>query len=590
MTPAARKNSLLEFSALFVILAAVVLCAWPGMRAPLFSDDIYQLELVKGYRHWTEIFNPDVFQLYRPVKNLVFLSAAPFSENLAAWHCFGLAAYLAAAIGVFRIAEICLGSRRPALLAAAVWALSPTCVSTVLWLSCANISLGLAFAAGAFHFHELAATRRKPGWLAGAFVCYALALLCYESLIVIPALLFLRDVQQKRLVPAKTAVIRFGFYLLVAVAFLIMRHEFSAKEVGGTKFHAGFAPDTTQLRLMLSAPWFFWRHFLMWVMPAGTIEILGSYGWMRSVSLAGLVLSWCFLAGWLAAAALLWKRLPVVSYGLLFFFVASMPSGNFLPCFNGPINDAYVTIPSVGLALVFTHACGLLLAMWRKRRGEAGSGAFALAALLGILLFYRLPACSAYFAYWAGVWQNPTKLVLLMTESRPFQFQLKGFASRMLLSDGYLEPAEDIANEALRDAPWSQLSKVTLARIAIFRKDPATAEQFFRSILESPKLDVPLLNNTRFELASILAADSRRLEEAAMLCRLILKSSPGGQRIPAALLLARIYVNQGHPDRARATLTRGLELYPGHEEMAKLLAAVEKGEPLPLGETLQPDS
>lgn len=584
MTPAARNTALPEFAALLAILAAVVFCAWPGMRAPLFSDDIYQLELAKHFRHWTEIFQPDVFQLYRPVKNLIFMLAAPLEGNLPAWHWIGLVAYLAATLGVFRIAEICLGSRRPALLATAVWALSPTCVSTVLWLSCANISIGLFLAAGAFHFHELAATRRKPGWLVGALVCYALALLCYESLIVVPALLFLRDLQHKRLAPGKAAALRLGLYVLVAAAFLIVRHEFSAKSIGAGEFHAGFAPDTTPVRLMLSAPWFFWRHFLMWIMPVGTIEILGSYQWLRSVSPLVLVLSCFFLLGWIVAAALAWKHLPVVAYGLLFFLVASLPSGNFLPCFNGPINDAYLTIPSVGLALIFAHVCGILAAECRRRRDEASSGVLALAALIGIFLFYRIPACGAYFRYWAGVWQNPTKLVLLMTESRPLQFQLKGFTSMALLADGYLEPAEELANEALHDAPWNQLAIVTLARIADFRKDATAAEQLFRSILDSPRIDVPLLNNTRYELATIIAADPRRREEAAAFCRQILKSSPGGQRIPAALLLARIYVNQGLPDKARATLTRGLELYPGHADIAALLAAIEKGDPLPLGQ------
>jgi tetratricopeptide (TPR) repeat protein len=582
VTPASRKPALLEAATLLLILVAGTFCAWPGMHSPLFSDDIYQLEKSKHFLRWTEIFGTDVFGLYRPVKNLVFMLAAPLEQTPSAWHWIGLGAYLAATIGVFRITAICLGSHRLACLAAGAWALSPTCVSTAIWLSCANISIGIVFAAVMFHGHEESATRRSPAWLVAAALCYGLALLCYESLIVIPALLFIRDLQQQRIAINKRALLRYGTYTVVALTFLAVRHHFSAKGIGGNNFHSGFAPDTTPLQLVLSAPWFLWRHFLMWVVPPGKIELLGSYQWLRSASPAALVFGWTFLIALLAAAAIAWRRLPAISYGLLFFLVASIPSGNFLPCFNGPINDAYVTIPSIGLVLVFAKCCALLAAAYQKQRREAASGSIAIAAVLGMFLFYRIPACAAYFRYWAGVWNNPTELVLLMAESRPFQYQAKGFTSVLLLNDGYLEPAENMANEVIRDAPWSQLARVTLARIAIYRKDLETAERHLRAILDSPRIDGPLQSSMRFELANILACKPERRDEAAEICRTLLKTTRGERRTGTVTLLARIYTNQGSIENARATLKRGLELYPNHEAMTKMLSAIDNGEALPI--------
>ena len=113
----------------------------------------------------TDALGKDAFGFFRPVKNLLFLAVAPLEDKPLAWHAVCLAAYLAAVAGVFRLAWGFLGGWKPALLAAAVWGLSPTCVSTALWMSAANISLGIALSACAFHFHERAAA--KPSGLAG---------------------------------------------------------------------------------------------------------------------------------------------------------------------------------------------------------------------------------------------------------------------------------------------------------------------------------------------------------------------------------------------------------------------------------------
>ena len=406
MHPSQQSNARFHAAGLFVILLLVVICVWPAMQSPLFSDDIHQLDKSSNFVKWTEIFNPDVFGFYRPVKNLLFMLLAPVSENLLAWHMVGLVAYLAATAGIYRIASICLDSPRAAWLAAALWALSPSCVSTVVWLSCANISIGLVFTSLVFHFHERWAVRGSTAAIVACGFFYGMSLLCYETLIAAPALLFLRDFQMRRLAFDRRTAARYALYTIVALAFLLVRHHFSARNIGDVSHRIGFTEGTTGVHLSLSAPWFLWRHFLMWVFPFGQLEILGNYGWMRSAPLASIIMSWVFLAALLATAALTWKRFPAIGYGILFFIVASIPSGNFIPCFNGPINDAYVTIPSIGLAIALASVCDNLYKQFLLRRNGLKSGALAFAAVLAVLLVYRLPVGAAYFRYWAGVWKQ----------------------------------------------------------------------------------------------------------------------------------------------------------------------------------------
>lgn len=567
------KSTLANLAGLAAILLAVVFCVWPGMHSPLFTDDVHQLDRSRAIVHWTGVFDPDVFGYYRPVKNALFMIAAPLKDNLVAWHWLGLAAYLGATVGVFRIASICLGCGRLAWLATCIWALSPSCVSTVIWLSCANISIGIIFAACAFHFHERLAEKPSAWSFVGAMLFFGLSLLCYESLIAIPGVLFIRDLQQRRISVNRQTVIRYGAYTLVALAFLIVRHEFSARAIGVDRLSAGFAPDTKAIHMSLSAPWFLWRHFLMWIFPFGTIELLGSYAWLRSASVASLVFGGFFLLSLLATAALTWKRFPQVAFGLLFFFVASIPSGNFVPCFNGPIYDAYVTIPSIGLAIAFASVCDLLIRQFKMRRRESGSLAFAV--VLGLILVYRLPVCGAYFRYWAGVWGNPVELMLLTAETRPLQSQAKGLASMLLFSDGYIDQSEIQANEVILEVPWDPTAKLTLARIARYRQDLPAAEKYYRSVLESPKGYRILKHPARFELAEIFAGDPARREEVVALLKEFLKSNNKSKHPEAIALLSLTYRDQGDMPKARATLERGLSLHPNDMRLAKILGSFD---------------
>ncbi len=570
-----------EYPALAALLALLVICVWPGMTAPPFSDDLPQLERVSKLDGWKDIFQPDAFRFFRPVKNAIFLAAAPLESNITAWHWIGLAAHLLATIGVHRIATICLGHGRSALLATAFWALSPACVSSILWLSCTNICIGLAIAGLVFHFHERSWMKPSPLSFAAALLAYAGALLCYESLIAVPGLLFVRDLQQRRIAVNVRSAARYGLYTVVAVTFLIVRSQFSAKGIGGGEFHSGFGPDTKPLHLFVSAPWFMWRHFLMWLFPFGTIETLGTYIWMKSASPAALGFAWLLLGLLLGAAAFAWKRLPVASYGILFFIVASLPSGNFIPTFNGPINDAYLTIPSAGLALAFAALVEALFRELAKRRASRDSGVPALAAILILLLAYRLPLGAAYFRHWAGVWSDPVRLTLLMSDTRPYQFQSKGFASSLLFASGYIDQAETLAKEALSDAPWNALGRLTLARVANHRKEPATEQAIFRELLTLPKIPANVMSSSRVELAESLATKPENHEEAADLCRQALKSSQTETRyqIRAMLCLAGIYQTAGDATKARATLERGLGIHPGDDALTAALGKLDQPTP-----------
>lgn len=564
---------------LLVILLAVTAIAVPGMNAPLFTDDIHQLDRNAGFSSWTDIFKPDAFSFYRPVKNAIFALVSPWRESLVRWHIVGLACFLLATAGVHRIATIVLGAGLPAWIATSVWALSPTCVSTILWLSCANISLGIAFAGLAFHFHERSWREGRVPLLLAAAAAQLAALFCYEALVAILPLLFLRDIQAGRIRTRRMAILRHASYAAGFVAYLVLRIGLSSKTLGDATFHAGFSPDMDRWRLFLSAPWFLWRHVLMWIFPFGKIEVLGTYVWMKSASPGSLAFAWFFLAAFASTGIVLWKRMPAVSYGILAFLIASFPAGNFLPTFNGPIHDAYLTIPSIGLAIAFAGLAGSLWASSRGGKVKWRRAAPAMVPILVLMISYRLLLCSAYSAYWSSVWAEPQKLLLLVAESRPYQFNAKGMASYQLFCDGYIEQAEQIAISALEDAPWCMQAKLTLGLIHEERFRHRDAETIFREIADQAGPRNLVTGSALAGLARVLAADPARLTEAAGICRTLLQADAAAQSPRIVELLADIYRRQGDRSKALRTVDRGLGLHPDDQGLLRLRQTLTEGNP-----------
>ena len=575
--PPAPASSRPVWPWLLLLLAVVLACLGPGRTAPLFTDDLHQLGWVRGFHSWTEVLGRDVFGFLRPAKNILFKLAAPWEQNLPAWHAFGFATYLLGTLGVFRIALVWMENRFTALLAAVIWALSPTGVSSALWMSCANISLGLFFTAGVVCFHERNAVRFRPGFLLIQLVFLLLSLMCYEPFVAVPAVLLARDFQQGRLRTDKRTLAAFGGLGLVCLGFLVARHFSMAKTTAGDPFHTRFAPGITNLQVFLSAPWFLWRHFSMWVAPFGRLEVLGNYVWLQSASPIMLGCAWGFLAVLAASVVWLWKRMPMVAFGLLFFLLASLPAGNFLPAFNGPIADYYVLVPSVGLALAGADLCARLARRFAEaRRLRRAENALWVPALLGIILLVRLPVCALYSGHWAETWTRPGAMLLRAAEARPFQIQPRAMAAIFLLDQGYAEAAEAAAARAATEGPWSPMARFALARTALFRDNLPVAEQNYRYLVGAPDVPPELKEAACFDLASLLALKPESRSEAADLCRSMLVDPIGPRHAKAIGLLAHIYRQQGDAARARATLERGLRNLPGNALLEGDLKALDE--------------
>lgn len=564
-----------------MLCALVTGLSWPGLRSPLLMDDIEQLFYTRTLRNWGEIWKPDVFSLFRPVKNALFYALLPWLEgDLLRVHLVGLGCFLAGVAGVWVLARRVTWDPVLAMAVAAVWALAPTQVSSAIWLSCANIGIGVFFLCLCLVFYDK--SRSEDGnwrWLLAAMPAAMLALLSYETAVAIAPMALALDWARGRITrrTAGAAVAAVGAIALTTLIYLVIRVQ-AGTAATAMQSNLGFEPGMEKWQVMVSAPWFLWRHVLMWFAPIGNIEFVSTYAWMKSASAGELVWGGFVWLVLLAAPFLLRKSQPLVALGIAWFLIAAFPAGNFVPLYVGPIEDYYLTVPSIGIALALAATS---LAAWRGLR--AGQARSPLAAVL-VLLLLGLPrlGLAGFFPVWAEVWNRPAELYARVAASRSWQFQAEGLLARELAVAGVLDDARKHAGAAMAMAPWHPFPKMVLAEVNLKEKNFDEARSLFILVGQAENAPAQARELAILRVGMIYGMEEATREKAMDVHRKLLDHHPDSPyHATAAYELAKLYQARGDQARAAATIGRARQLHPGVDCIRKAFAALEAGQPLP---------
>lgn len=465
-----------------VLLAiTVALLGLASMFAQPLLDDGPQFAHVAGFTTFAEQFGADCFGFWRPAKNLFFTFALAVGlpvAHLAALLIYGLAAYL-----LYRNSHDLGFSPGWAMLATAVWALAPTQVSSLAWLSGTNIVAMTAFALLA-----LACWREdaRPAVRIAGLAAFACSLLCYEGAIALPALWILSELY-------RSARLRFSRIALLATPWILVSGIYLwLRTVNGgvlRAFNDAFPPDLAPQKLTAASASFVCEHLSLWLWPFGRQAVLGVFVWpAETAGLLRLAFAWLVVAALLVAIWLLRRRRPLVSFGLAWFVVAFFPTSNFIPLRCGPFADYYLVFPSIGLALAFADSLRWLVETLRSQPGRA---AFVRTALIALVL-WRGAAASVSFG-WARAWNDEQLLLERSLSARPDAFNVKSSLASLHVRQQRTEEAERLANEAVREAPWYSQTYFVLGQVALNQKRIPEAKKIFTdAAARSPREAYPL--------------------------------------------------------------------------------------------------
>ncbi len=126
--------------------------------------------------------------VYRPLTDVWFTIHRHLLIGPAGWHATLLMVHLLAIWLVFKVALRLAGDLWAALLAAALFALTPIHAEAVVWISAAALPLSAVFELAAFYFfitRTSPARRHSPA----ALLCYLAAVFSYDGAMIFPALL-----------------------------------------------------------------------------------------------------------------------------------------------------------------------------------------------------------------------------------------------------------------------------------------------------------------------------------------------------------------------------------------------------------------
>ena len=458
---------------LIVLLLYVVVLSY-SLNGDWFIDDREELAFVRKFASVANAFGSDTFGLFRPVKNCLFLLFSHLSDfGIRACRYVGLAIGILSFFPVHGLFRRVFDSKWKAVLAASIWLLSPTLVSSAAWLSCVNIQVMVSFAALAIVLHDKAwdggSFRFSRIFLAAAFLF--LALVSYECAIAIaPALVLFDALLRSERIRTRRAWMAYACYAATICLYMTFRHLASAKmSLPGSWCHA------ERWQLAVSSPWFTVQHLTSWFWPFGRFAVMGNYHWGDA---SRGCLAACAVAGVsiLTLAVIFRKRMPVLSFFVFFALLGFAPVSNCLGLGNGPYGDYYLSLASLGLAGGSVELMGLCLRAKSK---------WHVPALLAVVLFSATRLCAVFeSARWASLWADPKSAFETSARNFPRFVSNKVGLVRFVCSEGRYEEALRLTQEIEKSigSETTQTASIHLVRgihALLVLKDPRKALEEF---------------------------------------------------------------------------------------------------------------
>lgn len=561
------------------LLVFIVICiSWPGMSAPLLLDDKDQLLYVRNFASWKDSFGPDCYGLFRPLKNFIFYFYK--DASVFHWHVFTLGGYLLAALAVYGLFRRIFGAPVWAFVGALLWAGCPTQVSTAVWMSAVNLSLAVLFSCGCLVAYDFWRTRpgRNVGWMLLVVSLLFLAQVSYETAIAVPAFCVLIDLFCKRPLFSWASFARYGILGGVTLFYLVLRTKVSSvTSVENLNF--GFSPDLQAWQLSFSAPWFLWKHFSMWMVPLGRIEFCSTYIWGKSASMTELVAAWVFLLGLLVVAGWLWKRLPVVTIGILWFLAASFPPSNLIPIWSGPIEDYYLVFPGMGLAIILIGVAKWLWEWAQRPVLSAGQDKRLFVwVLLVSMVAWRLFLLPLFWLQ-ADLWNRPAELYLRQVDTRPYQFQLQASAARELMLLGQPAAAKELALASYEAGPWYPVSTMLVGYISFEEGDLPTAAKYLGEVMQKTGAGSDIHDYSRYYLAFTFKNQGADLSLIRETLLPLLENGTGKYHRLAIELFVESSLEKGQFQNALRIARKAVDSHPGDPVYVKLLADIQAAHP-----------
>lgn len=531
----ARREAWQRATAATAVLVVSVIAYLPSFNAAFFLDDFSAILENPALQ---EVFDIAAIWNYSEPRFITSLTLAAnytlHGDSVFGYHLVNFLIHLGAGLSLWLLIKGLL--RTPSmseevrpwmywvpLIVVAIYLLHPLQTQAVTYIVQRFASLMAMFYLASMAAYVWARLRGSILLYLAAAVCLVLAVFSKQTAATLPMALLLLELMFFRRPSRRawTAIIGAGALLAVAAAWMLTLPAFDV--VGLTReTHQISRIDylATQIEVL-------WRYIgLFFFIGDQRLEydVLVASGftspWTIAMAIGHLAL--------IAAGLMLWKRLPLVAFGILFYYLAHLVESSIFPISDVAFEHR-TYLPNAGLALIVGLA--LCWAADRMRRYRIGS--------IAVIVVLAVLATSTYARN--ELWSN--QLEFLRNETR--------------MSPGSQRAWTSLGKELMRKAQFEEATEALeeAAEIARDRDDG--------------KLRPPTLLNMMFALHY-----TKRNREAVELAKTVpLEQLNSGQRASYFHARGRAYFVLGEAAQAKADLTRAARLNPTPNVVAFLAAA-----------------
>ena len=550
-----------------MISVALILAALAYINTVSFNfayDDQLQIvrnDRVHSWQHapnffvehvWSQLTPGGGGNYYRPVFELWLLSNwSLFGPHPMGWHITTVAVHLLAVWLAYLLLIKLTGDRLTAAIAALLFAVHPTHIESVAWISGVTDPLLAVFSLGSMLAYIRGRESGRGTWKMAAVGLYAVALLTKEPAIVLPALLLGYDWLIRRDRGGAASMLRRFLPFIVTAAVYLAVRDAVLKGMLHEEPHA--------LRdVLLSLPellWFYAQH-LLWPFRLSVfyeMNLVHSPGWRNFVlPLLGLIVF---------TAAMVWlaRRSRPAALGAWWMLLFLLPAIAGISVFTAEdlVHDRYLYLPSLGFGLIVACALRRL-----PPKGEIFGAPRVPVAITLALVALMAASTAMQNQYWA----NDLILFAHGREVAPKNARVIDLLAHELYKRNQPEKALALYNEALQANPryWQTRFAlgVTLYELGDFRQAAQQLEEATTLAQDNPG---------QYLYLALADMQLGRLREAETALRQSLAVNPrtGGANYALGLVLKQ----QGRIDEAKAALRAEVALTQDRraaEELQKL--------------------
>ncbi len=358
-----------------LVALALVLSALAYLNTLRFQfvyDDLPQIVnnfRVHSLRHAPRLFVEHVWSqfsgqpgnYYRPLFELwLAINYKLFGLNAGWWHATAVVAHLVVVAMVYVLARRIMADRLTAAMATVIFALHPTHIESVAWVSGIPDVLLAVFVIGSMlSYARSRDTKRESGTSSMllrlvSVVSYGLGMLCKETGVMLPLLLFAYD----RLIFARhseekdgLAAIarRYAPYAIVAVVYMAVRHHVLGD--------FGYPEAKPWGDVILTLPSFLWFYVRELVWPVG-LSVFHDTPLVHTPGMANFALPLLGVVAAFVAAVYASRRAREAAFGTWWLALLMVPPiigiYAFIP--EDLVHDRYLYLPSVGFAMAVAWA------------------------------------------------------------------------------------------------------------------------------------------------------------------------------------------------------------------------------------------